>query len=147
MKKLYCHVGVRGVWTLGKVYDVIKETPDMYFINDDHGRESLFTKKPDADGLSFATWFSAIDDGETPATRWKVLEVLPNGTGGTLREERFYDAYELALNHVLQAAALYNQQYAVKPLKCTMRGDLMFSVRGKGEDEFEGSITLERTAE
>lgn len=149
MKKLHCHTNERGIATIGKVYDVIRETPEIYEIVDDSGREALFTKKPDADGLSFATWFTVLDDSETLTTRWKVIEVLPDGTGGTLREERFYDDYRYGLEHVLKAANLYNGMglHEVTPLGCTMRGDLKFRVRGKGDDDFVGSITLERTAE
>lgn len=144
MKKLYCHTGEHGFYTIGKVYDVTKEDDYTYTINDDSGFPALFTKKPDADGLSFATWFTLVDEESTPDIRWKVTELLPNGTGGTLREERYFDEYEPALEHALQSASVYNAQgqHLVTPVFAD-GGDLLFTVVGK-DDDFTGKILLER---
>ena len=144
MKKLHCHTNERGIATIGKVYNVIRETPEIYEIVDDSGREALFTKKPDADGLSYKTWFTVLDDSE-PASRWQVHVQLPNGCGGKLSETRYFAEYSFALDYALETAMTYNNVglHDVTPLRSNMRGALSFRIEGKDGDDFVGGIHLE----
>lgn len=145
-KFLHCHTAGYGL-TVGKTYTVTREDTMHYEIFGDDGIVSMFTKEPDYAGKSVHDWFT-IEDEDTEY-RWKVIEVLPDGSGGALREERFYDEYRHGLTHVLQAASLYNGigQHEVYPRATVGSHDVSFFVRGKGDDDFIGQITLERTAE
>lgn len=68
--KLFCFAESDEWFTKGKVYDVIEEIIDdeddaCYVVTDDLGNRHLFTKHPDVDGESFATWFEIIrEDGD-----------------------------------------------------------------------------------
>lgn len=48
--------------TLGKEYEIVRETKDDFFIVDDDGHECCFTKMPDYNELSYLTWFALKED-------------------------------------------------------------------------------------
>ncbi|MCU6709324.1 hypothetical protein M6D81_11460 [Paenibacillus sp. J5C_2022] len=69
--------------TKGKRYEIVEETRNYYVINGDGGHELSYSKTPDDEGLSYATWFVIEEDrGLTNVT------VLKDEVLGVEREYR-----------------------------------------------------------
>jgi hypothetical protein len=62
MKKLYCHTTLDMVGGIAVKedcsYEICCESNDSYEIINEMGFSHIFSKEPDDDGYSFATWFS-----------------------------------------------------------------------------------------
>ncbi|WP_342439309.1 hypothetical protein NSS79_10560 [Paenibacillus sp. FSL L8-0436] len=80
-KYLRCHTAVSGRYAVGDRFEVISEDKRCYYVAELVGG---YTKEPDSDGDSFATWFTLETDAETAP-----ITLLPDESlGGTLREYR-----------------------------------------------------------
>jgi hypothetical protein len=55
-------------FTEGERYLIVDESDDMYWVDDDNGELNGFTKEPDEDGASYATWFR-LDSGPAKLAR------------------------------------------------------------------------------